>query len=128
MTAIKIADKGYFLECSQGTRDFILFPEFKSSLCSAKVMNCTSVERVNKNNRLFLYSHFSDIVVLTSGQRQAKAARLMELALMEDRYDDKYLMLLTGCCAQNESYGTCTSYHDKRYSLAPNPTLHLCVQ
>lgn len=77
MIAIKILDKGSVLEFNKGTKEFSLFPNLKvlSALARSYIRTkCTSSERGNKNNRLFLHSHFSDIVVLTSGQRQAKAA------------------------------------------------------
>ena len=77
MIAIKILDKSSDLKFTKGTREFSLFPNLKvlSTLPRSNIhIKVTSIERVNKNYRLFLHCLFSDIVVYTSGQRQAKSA------------------------------------------------------
>lgn len=43
---------------------------------------------------------------------------------MEDRYDDKYLMLSMGCCAQKVSYKSSSQEHNKRRMFA---SVGLCI-
>lgn len=53
---------------------------------------------MDKNNRLFFTPTFLTLQRLPQGKDRQR----QPTALMEDRYNDKYLMPLMGCCSQNE--------------------------
>lgn len=126
MIAIKILDKGSVLEFNTGTREFSLFPNLKvlSTLPRSYIhIKCTSIERVNKNNRLFLHSHFSDIEVCTSGQRQAKAANSFDVRQVRQEIFDGVDALL---CSELRAMEL-VNPHIIKGSLFPANLFCICV-
>lgn len=58
LIAIKIVDKGSVLEFTKGMREFLNLKVLPALPRSYIRMKSTSIEAVNKNNRLFLRFHF----------------------------------------------------------------------